>query len=344
MPAIAVHNNTLYPITMPPIYGGAIVRGRGTIVINDTLANVKAALERGDTTAGLFSYDTAATGQKNAVTPRAGHAQVFDLGTPATKGTNNVHASVAGTVGRATLNCATIGDGVYDAVLSAKGTARDGAAGNNIRVVLSGTGAGGSGAVVTEDLVNKIVTITYEDNVSTVTTINTALGSATLVAVTTAGTGANKPRAATTDGFGLTSGGVTNPTFGGTFTSPDVPRNLRVIFATSWDSGDVVVSGTNQFDERISESFVGASNQTRVGSKIFKTVTSAYKTKTGENAAGVTVGTGDKLGVPAKLADDNLLSLVANALDAPTVDVTLSGYTPTALPNGSAAYVCVANV
>lgn len=128
--------------------------------------------------------------------------------------------------------------------------------------------------------------------------------------------------------------------------NPDIPRNLRVIFAASWDGGDVTVLGTDQFGNAQSETFTTGSGVTRTGSKIFKTVTSASKATVGATANTVTVGTGDKLGLSIPLSDAaaNYVGLTDGAIEAFTVDPTVSGFTPTTVPNGAHDYLVIGNV
>lgn len=131
--------------------------------------------------------------------------------------------------------------------------------------------------------------------------------------------------------------------------SPDVPRNLRVIMAASWDGGDVTVNGTDQFNNPISEVFTTGSGVTRVGTKIFKTVTSATKASVGATANAATIGTGDLLGfVVASSLVSPVVQLVSRASDgvdyaseAYTLSLAVSGFTPTNVPDGARDYVAI---
>lgn len=91
--------------------------------------------------------------------------------------------------------------------------------------------------------------------------------------------------------------------FPGPFTNPDVPRNISVTFAATWDGGDVTVVGTNQFDEEVSETITAVAASTQLGEKIFKTVTSASKALEGAAAVGASIGFGDFLGVPFEIGN-----------------------------------------
>lgn len=124
--------------------------------------------------------------------------------------------------------------------------------------------------------------------------------------------------------------------FPGPITNPDVPRNLRAVFAASYDGGDIVVDGTDQFGNTIQETIVAVANSTVVGAKVFKTVTAIRRTAVGATANTVSIGTGDKIGVPFKLKSAVGVLLVAATAEAVTVDVTLNSFVPTTVPAGTA--------
>ena len=50
----------------------------------------------------------------------------------------------------------------------------------------------------------------------------------------------------------------------GTFTDPVIPRNLTATFNAAWDGGTVTVTGTDQFDNAISEDFAPGAGTTVV--------------------------------------------------------------------------------
>jgi SPP1 family predicted phage head-tail adaptor len=134
--------------------------------------------------------------------------------------------------------------------------------------------------------------------------------------------------------------------FPGPFTDPDFPRNLQVDLASGWDGGDITIAGTDQFDAAVIEVFTTGSGVTRVGTKIFKTVTAISKASVGVAAAGATVGVGNKLGVVGRLADtESAILMVNNAAEPATLDDTYDAFTPTVtVPNGSASYALLVNV
>lgn len=84
---------------------------------------------------------------------------------------------------------------------------------------------------------------------------------------------------------------------------PDFPRNIVISAGGSTNSfaaGTATVVGTNIFGKVISEDFTIASNQTGsvTGSKAFASVTSVYIPPTDGALAQVSVGVGQKLGIP----------------------------------------------
>lgn len=127
-------------------------------------------------------------------------------------------------------------------------------------------------------------------------------------------------------------------------TNPSPPRNLSLVFALNWDGGNITVTGTDQFDNPVTEAFTGASNVTRTGVKIFKTVTSLTKSATGVTANTVTVGTGVKLGVQQNILDTNALLWTDGTIEAVTMDATVDAFTPTTAPNGTHNYQLLVNV
>lgn len=126
------------------------------------------------------------------------------------------------------------------------------------------------------------------------------------------------------------------------------PRNIRTICASSWDGGDFLVVGTNQFDEYQTETIAGVATQTTVGAKVWKTIVSITRTVIGINGATATVGTGDTIGVPMKLANDCGI-LVADTAGTPvlavaTVSATYSAYATSVAPDGTKVFQFIGNV
>lgn len=126
--------------------------------------------------------------------------------------------------------------------------------------------------------------------------------------------------------------------FPGPITSPATPRNVRAVFAASYDGGNITVTGTDQFGADQTEVITAAAASTVVGTKVFKTITSIVKGAVGVNAATVSIGTGDKLGL-GLLPGSTFYILTANGVaEAGTLDEANGGITPTTVPNGTADY------
>jgi len=131
--------------------------------------------------------------------------------------------------------------------------------------------------------------------------------------------------------------------FPGPFTNPDVPRAVSAVAAASYDGGDITVVGTDQFGKAQTDTIVAVAASTVDGVKIFKTVTSAKKAAVGGNAATVSIGSVDKLGVPAPLSADAIL-FTDDTPEAVTNDVTNNAVTPTTAANGSVEFKVLNNI
>ena len=137
--------------------------------------------------------------------------------------------------------------------------------------------------------------------------------------------------------------GTTALTYAASLTNPDVPRNLKVVFGSGWDGGNVTVSGTFNGSPQ-SETFTGAASTTRTGAKPFTTVTSVTKTIAGAGSATVSIGIGAALGlVPAPTSPAGIpvvFTAGAPALDSggASLDTTNATVTFTTAPTGSLAF------
>lgn len=114
-------------------------------------------------------------------------------------------------------------------------------------------------------------------------------------------------------------------------TDPSVPRNITATAGgTAGDIGaiQIVIEGTNYADEVITETlpaFTVDTAGTVVGSKAFKTVTGITIPAHDGTGATTSIGFGEKLGLPYKLAHDTVLTAyLDNAKEgtAPTVTVS----------------------
>ena len=190
-------------------------------------------------------------------------------------------------------------------------------------------------------------TFHFEAGVTTVANFETLVaalaGGDDLFGTKTGGTGVTVLDAGAAFAAITLANGVEPNAFPGPFTDPDVPRNLRVKMALNYDGGDVVAVGTDQFDAAQTETFTTGSNVTRIGTKIFKTVASATKAAVGANAAGATIGVGDKLGIATDLVDANGILAVDGATEAVTVDADEDAFTPTTAPDGAVTFCLLAN-
>lgn len=125
--------------------------------------------------------------------------------------------------------------------------------------------------------------------------------------------------------------------------SPASPRNVRAVFGATWDGGNIVVTGTDQFDVAVTETLVAVAGTTVVGTKIFKTVTSLAKSAVGVGLHAtntVTVGTGDKLGLTVKSSQSFCLvgDSTPTAMTPAAYDSAVNGFTPANVPDGSLTY------
>ena len=127
-------------------------------------------------------------------------------------------------------------------------------------------------------------------------------------------------------------------------TNPAIPRSLQVVFAASWDGGDITIVGTDQFDAAVTEVIPDTANSTVEGVKIFKTVTSISNETVGTGGSRTaTVQTGPKIGLLQSLVGEYGMLLTDDAAEAATWDATYSAFTPTTAPNGTHGYTVTHN-
>ena len=122
----------------------------------------------------------------------------------------------------------------------------------------------------------------------------------------------------------LANGATTVVTTG--FTQPDVPRNLTVTGNAAAVAGNVVIVGTNQAGEVITETIVAAGTATVVGNKAFATVTSVtFPAYVSAGTERIRVGTGAKLGLPFSNPRDGVVAAhLAGVREATRPTVTFS--------------------
>ena len=133
------------------------------------------------------------------------------------------------------------------------------------------------------------------------------------------------------------SGDNASNDFPGPFTNPGGPRNLTVTFDGGWTSGNVVVTGLDQFGTSASETFIPGAGTTVVGAKVFASVSAARKSAVGA-AANARIGTGDKLGLDSQMVAAVGSLAVGGVNEVGTWDAGVHGVTPTSLPNGARTY------
>ena len=146
----------------------------------------------------------------------------------------------------------------------------------------------------------------------------------------------------------LATSAITPVTTG--ISNPATPRNVSAVAAATWDGGNLVVHGTDQFGGAVSETITVVANATTYGVKIFKTITSFNHTAVGCKAVGCSVGTGDKIGLAFDAIDSMGMGLMqatpgaACTPEAVTVDPTYNAATFTTVPDGTKVLSLLANV
>lgn len=113
-------------------------------------------------------------------------------------------------------------------------------------------------------------------------------------------------------------------------------RNLRVVFAASWDGGDVIVDGTDQFGRAVSETFASAPGTTVAGAKVFRVVTGIRKTAVGATANTASVGIGTAIGVPFSFVQGQ--EFLNGVAELATLNTTYYHFIPGTAANGARNY------
>lgn len=97
----------------------------------------------------------------------------------------------------------------------------------------------------------------------------------------------------------------------------DTPRNVTITAAANESTKSLLVTGTDVYGEPLSESITGPNATTVGGKKAFKTITSLVATG---DFGTITVGFGDVLGLPFRVANRNEVLVMFNgAVDNATV-------------------------
>ena len=116
------------------------------------------------------------------------------------------------------------------------------------------------------------------------------------------------------------------PTVTAGITSPAVPRCLSVTGNAGGIAGNVVITGTDMAGAAITDTIALSGSSTVAGTKAFATVTSiAYPAETNAGTDTVSIGTTDKLGLPAMLPHNTVeRAYYNNVLEGTAATVTVS--------------------
>jgi hypothetical protein len=117
-------------------------------------------------------------------------------------------------------------------------------------------------------------------------------------------------------------------------TNPGVPRNVRAVGNAAGIVGSVVIKGTNFNGDAISETLTLNGTTMVEGNKAFKTITEIdLPAKANASGDAVSLGYGEKLGLPYKLIHNTVLyAYLNNVKEGTTPTVTTS---TTALENNT---------
>lgn len=109
-------------------------------------------------------------------------------------------------------------------------------------------------------------------------------------------------------------------------TQPSVPRNIVIKGNAAGIVGNVVINGKNYLDEVITETIALNGATAVVGAKAFKAITNiVMPIETHAGTDTVSVGTGEVLGLPYKLAHNTVLATyMDNTLEGTAAIVTIS--------------------
>ncbi len=112
-------------------------------------------------------------------------------------------------------------------------------------------------------------------------------------------------------------------------TNPGIPRNIKIVGNASGIAGNVVIKGTNYNGNSITETIVLNGTTEVEGVKAFKTVTEIdLPIQTNVSGDAVSVGFGEKLGIPYKLSHNTVLAAyLDNAKEATSPTVITSAIT-----------------
>lgn len=112
-------------------------------------------------------------------------------------------------------------------------------------------------------------------------------------------------------------------------TSPAVPRNIKIVGNAAGIAGNVIIKGTNYNSDSITETIALNGTTAVEGNKAFRNVTEIdLPVKTNASGDTVSVGFGEKLGLPFKLAHNTaLMAFLDNTKESTATTVTVSSTT-----------------
>ena len=151
------------------------------------------------------------------------------------------------------------------------------------------------------------------------------------------------PAAKSTTGRHAALAGTAAVAFPGPFTQPAANRNATATFAASYDGGNINLVGLDDFGQPQTETLVAVAASTVVGVKVWSSITSASRTVVGVNAATVSLGTGDKLGLGVKVSAGFIVGTKDGVAELMVLDAANAGVTPTTVPNGAVNYNILVN-
>lgn len=119
-------------------------------------------------------------------------------------------------------------------------------------------------------------------------------------------------------------------------TNPAHIRSLQVVFAGSYDGGNITITGLDQFGRAQTETITANAGNTVQGTKVWKTISTIAKAAVGGNAATFTVQTGtDHLGLPVPLLGTWGMGLADGVAELMTFNATVHSFKPATTPDSS---------
>ena len=128
-------------------------------------------------------------------------------------------------------------------------------------------------------------------------------------------------------------------------TSPVHPRSVQVVFAASWDGGNITITGYDQFGRAQTELITASAGNTVQGVKVWKTITLVAKSAVGAQADTFTLQTGaDLVGLPVPLLGAWGVGCHDGIAELCTWNATYHAFKPTTTPDGSVDFTVLVPV